>query len=81
MKKIEGIGPKIEEILHTAGITTFSKLAEANAQYVKSLLDAAGSRFRMHDPATWAKQAELAFKGDWATLAKWQEELKAGKEN
>lgn len=79
LKRIEGIGPKAEEILINAGIKTFEQLAEANVQYVKSLLKAAGPGFTSHDPATWMKQATLAAQGQWEKLSKWQEQLKAGK--
>ncbi len=79
LKKIEGIGPKIEGLLNAKGITTFDDLAKAKKSLVQEILDAAGPRFRMHDPATWAKQAKLAAKGDWDALKKLQDELKGGK--
>ena len=44
---------------------------------LKSILDEAG--LGMHDPGTWPKQAELAAKGDWDALKKWQDELDGGK--
>lgn len=79
LKRIEGIGPKIEGILQEAGIKTFTELAKANAEFIKTLLATAGPRFRNHDPGTWVEQAMLAAKGEWEKLQKWQEELKAGK--
>lgn len=79
LKRIEGIGPKIEEILHGAGIKTFLELSKANAEYIKSLLNAAGPRFKMHDPASWMQQALLAANNEWEALQKWQDELKGGK--
>jgi predicted flap endonuclease-1-like 5' DNA nuclease len=79
LKRIEGIGPKIEEILNTAGIQTFKVLATTSAEKVKGILDAAGKRFQMHDPATWGNQAKLAADGKWEELEKWQGELKGGK--
>jgi len=42
-------------------------------------LEAAGSRYKMHDPSTWPKQAELAAKGKWDQLAILQDELSGGK--
>lgn len=80
LKKIEGIGPKIEQILHEAGITTFAQLAASDAETVKGLLAAAGPRYAIHDPATWAKQATLAADGKWDELKAWQDELNGGKE-
>ncbi len=35
LKLIEGIGPKIEQLLHAAGIQTFSQLADANVDTLK----------------------------------------------
>jgi predicted flap endonuclease-1-like 5' DNA nuclease len=79
LKKIEGIGPKIEQILNDGGIRTFKQLAASNADHIKELLLNAGPRFRMHDPNTWMQQAELADKGDWATLDTLQKALKGGR--
>ena len=79
LKKIEGIGPKIAELLNAAGISTFAELAKAKLATLQGVLDAAGSRYKMHDPGTWAKQAKLAADGNWEKLAAWQEELKGGK--
>lgn len=76
---IEGIGPKIAELLIAGGISTFKELAAAKPAAVKAVLDAAGKRYQMHDPATWPKQAALARDGKSAELAKLQGELKAGK--
>ena len=80
LKKIEGIGPKIEQILHEGGITTFAQLAESDADHVKELLTAAGPRYAIHNPATWAKQAALAAAGKWDELKELQDQLDGGKE-
>ena len=80
LKKIEGIGPKIEQILHEGGITTFAQLAEADADTVKELLMAAGPRYAIHNPATWAKQAAMAANGQWDELKELQDQLDGGKE-
>lgn len=79
LKRIEGIGPKIEQLFNQAGITTFDGLAKAKKATLQQILEAAGPRFKMHDPATWTNQAKLAAKGDWEKLAKLQDELKGGK--
>lgn len=78
-KKIEGIGPKIESLLHNAGILSFTQLSNTQTELVKAILLEAGNRFKMHNPTTWGKQAALAAKGDWDALKKWQDELKGGK--
>ena len=80
LKKIEGIGPKIATLLNEAGINTFAELAAANADTVRDILEQAGSRYKMHDPTTWSKQAALAAAGEWDELQKLQDELKGGKE-
>lgn len=79
LTKIEGIGPKIAEILTKKGVVTFADLARAKAKDLKAMLEAAGSRYQMHDPTTWADQAKLAAKGDWEKLNTLQQSLKGGK--
>jgi predicted flap endonuclease-1-like 5' DNA nuclease len=76
---VEGIGPKIADLLIAAGIVTFADLAATKPAAIKTILEAAGKRYQMHDPATWPKQAELARDGKTAELAKMQAELKGGK--
>ncbi len=75
---IEGIGPKIAEVLAQAGITTFAQLAAAAPAAIKALLDRAGARFAMANPASWPQQAALAAKGDWVALKQLQDRLTAG---
>ena len=79
LKKIEGVGPKIAEIMAAAGIKTFADLAKAKPAKLKAILEKAGNRYQMHDPATWPQQAKLAAKGEWDQLAKLQDELKGGR--
>ena len=49
------------------------------ADEIKDVLVAAGDRFSFQDPTTWPAQADLAAKGEWDKLKKWQEELKGGR--
>jgi len=79
LTKIEGIGPKIAELLKADGIVTFADLAKAKTTTLKNILEKAGKRYQMHDPSTWADQSKLAATGNWTTLAKLQDELKGGK--
>jgi large subunit ribosomal protein L27 len=79
LKKIEGIGPKIAELLNADGIYTFAELAAAEVERVQGILDAAGSRYRVHNPATWGQQAQLAADGKWDELKVLQDELNGGK--
>lgn len=76
---IEGIGPKIAELLVKGGIANFEQLAAAKPQAIKTILDAAGKRYQMHDPSTWPQQATLARDGKTAELKKLQDKLKAGR--
>jgi len=79
LKKIEGIGPKIAQLLNDSGISTFEGLASAEVDRLKEILEAAGSRYKMHDPTTWPKQSRLAADGAWDALSTLQDELKGGK--
>ncbi|HEX5112565.1 MAG TPA: 30S ribosomal protein S1 [Saprospiraceae bacterium] len=80
LKIIEGIGPKIAEILHAAGINTFAELAAANPESIRGILAEQGSRFKVHDPETWPKQAQLAVEGKMDELQALKDSLKGGKE-
>ena len=75
---VEGIGPKIGEVLSAAGLDTWEKLAKSTPEQIKEILSAAGPRYQIHNPTTWPKQAELAAAGKWAELDKWQDELDGG---
>lgn len=79
LKRIEGIGPKIESLLNADGITTFVQLSKAKIDRLQKVLDNAGPRFRMHKPTTWAEQAGIAASGDWAQLKQLQDVLKGGR--
>jgi len=78
LELIEGIGPKIAGLLKDAGINTFDALAKAPVEKVKEVLEAGGSKFNLAKPETWAEQAALAAKGDWAAFDKLTEELVGG---
>jgi len=79
LKKIEGIGPKIVELLQEAGISTFADLAAADADKIREVLAGGGARFQMHDPTSWPMQAQMAADGEWDKLKEWQENAKGGK--
>ena len=73
LKKIEGIGPKIEQLLHAAGIKTFRKLANSSQKKLATILKDAGPRFASKSPETWPEQAKLAADGEWDKLQKLQD--------
>ena len=80
LNKVEGIGPKIAELLNNAGINTFAQLGATEVDRIKEILAEAGSRYAAHNPGTWPRQAQLAADGKWEELEKWQDELDGGKE-
>jgi predicted flap endonuclease-1-like 5' DNA nuclease len=79
LTKIEGIGKKIAELLKAENISTFAELSKATPKKLRAILDAAGNKFSMHEPATWPKQAKLAAAEKWEDLKKLQSDLKGGK--
>ena len=78
LEAIEGIGPKIAELMHNAGVSTFAQLASTPMDKLVAILDAGGPRFKLANPATWAEQASLAAKGDWVGFDRIKKELVAG---
>ena len=80
LKIVEGIGPKIEELYHEAGIKTWKQLSETPESKSQEILDNGGERFKIHNPSTWAKQAEMCYLGQWSKLKAWQDSLDGGKE-
>lgn len=79
LKIIEGIGPKIEQLLKESGIDTWEALAGAQVDRLREILDAAGPRYQMHDPSTWPAQARFAADGNWEELKEYQEMLIGGR--
>lgn len=79
LKIVEGIGPKIESLLHDGGIKTWRALADAPVGKLKGILNNAGERYRIHDPSTWPEQARLADEHKWDELEEYQDFLSGGK--
>jgi predicted flap endonuclease-1-like 5' DNA nuclease len=79
LRKMEGIGEKIASLLNKAGIVTYKDLAKTTIKNLNSILEEAGNEYKMHNPASWPKQAKLAASRKWEELAVLQSELKAGK--
>jgi predicted flap endonuclease-1-like 5' DNA nuclease len=63
LTKIEGIGPKIAEMIQAKGIHTFCDLADASTSELQSILDEGGPAYRIANPGTWAEQAGLLCAG------------------
>jgi len=78
LTKIEGIGPKVAELLNNSKITTYKQLAETQVDAIKEVLTAAGGIMANMNPSTWPDQAQLAASGEWDKLKQWQDELDGG---
>lgn len=74
---LEGIGPKINELLQQAGIRTFAQLAATDVERLREILDQAN--LRIADPATWPEQARLLAEGNQEAFEKLTAELKGGR--
>ncbi len=79
LKVIEGIGPKVEAVLHAAGIRTYAHLATTPVEQLRAILREAGPAFRLADPSTWPEQARLAAQGAWDALREMQASLHRGR--
>lgn len=76
---VEGIGPKISELLHNAGIMNWNDLSNTSADRIREILEAAGSRFKLAEPKTWPQQAKLADEARWSELENLQDKLNGGR--
>lgn len=63
LTRIKGIGPKAEQLLKAAGITTFERLSQAHPKDLRELLEKGGPGFRRLNPDSWPTQAREAAKG------------------
>ena len=79
LTKIEGIGKKVAELLAAEKIESFKDLSKTSTKKLKNILEVAGSKFNVHDPSSWPKQAKLAAAGKWDELKELQNDLIAGK--
>jgi predicted flap endonuclease-1-like 5' DNA nuclease len=79
LKKIEGIGPKIEKVLNTNGVFRFEQLANTSPELILEWLKQAGPQFQIHQPGSWPDQAALARDNRWEELEVLQEKLTGGR--
>ncbi|MGL5826956.1 MAG: hypothetical protein ACRCYU_19410 [Nocardioides sp.] len=80
LKVVEGIGPAIEKLCHARGIDSWRKLQDTPVAELRSMLEEAGARFRMHDPASWPRQAGMLADGEWAEFKTLTDELSGGRQ-
>jgi len=75
---IEGIGPKIEQLLYDAGITSYQDLSQVSIDQLQQILNEGGNQFNMANPKIWPEQAKMAEAGLWDDLEQYQNELYGG---
>ncbi len=80
LTRLEGIGPAIQDILYSAGLTTFAALAEATPERLAEVLRSAGFAAPF-DASSWPEQATLAARGEWDALKALQDRLTGGRQN
>lgn len=82
LQVVEGIGPKMDEVLKKYGIHTWKELAASTPESLRALLDKENAtQYRIIDPATWPQQAQLAHEGKWEELIALQKRLDTGRAN
>jgi len=79
LTKIEGIGKKVTALLKENNILSFKDLGKSSIKKLQQILDEGGSKFNLHNPASWPKQAKLAAADKWEELEALQKELIGGK--
>ncbi len=78
LQVIEGIGPKIAALFHSEGIRLFWQLSDTATGRMQEILQKAGPQFKLANPSTWATQAGLAARNQWAELRALQDVLAGG---
>jgi len=78
LTRIEGIGPKLQEILYGAAIQTYALLAGQGPDELRAIIKDAGFSAPFN-PDTWPQQAALAAEGKWEQLDSLQDQLVAGR--
>jgi predicted flap endonuclease-1-like 5' DNA nuclease len=78
--RIEGVGPKINEILLGSGVRTFRRLAALPEDDVRAIVNAGGVSF-IPSVNTWAAQAALLRDGDEAGFQALVDKLVAGRDD
>ena len=79
LQALVGIDDRTVELLNQAGIRTFERLAETSMGELTRLMEAAGPRYALANPLSWAEQAGLFLSEDWVALDNLQAELKGEK--
>ncbi|MGL5858095.1 MAG: hypothetical protein ACRC35_06765 [Angustibacter sp.] len=76
---VEGIGPKIQGLLHAINVRTWRDLSRTPVETLKEMLNAAGPRYQIHNPDTWPRQAQLLADGKWDEFKSLTDSLRGGR--
>ncbi len=79
LTKIEGIGPKIQEVLKASGIFTFAAINKTSVEDLQRILDKSEGNFGGNNPESWPTQAKLAADGLWDELEQLKDKLDGGR--
>lgn len=75
LQALVGIDAGTESLLREAGIDGFQRLAETPLGELTRILQAAGPRFALVNPLSWAEQASYLLDNDYVALDRLQSEL------
>ncbi len=75
LKIIEGIWPKIEQLLNKWWIYSYKDLELSEISTIQNILENAWSRYTLHNPTTWPKQANIANNWNFEKLKTYQDKL------
>jgi predicted flap endonuclease-1-like 5' DNA nuclease len=81
LQVVEGIGPKLEEVLKEAGITNWKILSGAKEEELRKILTDYNPNYRIHNPGSWPQQAKLASQDKWDELIEYQKFLDGGRDD
>ncbi len=73
---IEGIGPKVQQILYENGILTYDTLSRLTAGHISNIISPYGTTYESMNPVTWPRQAQLAREGQRDEFEILKQELK-----
>ena len=77
---VEGIGPKMDEVLKKHGVGNWKELASKTPEELRAILDKENpTRYRIIDPTTWPDQAKYAADDNWDDLIAFQKRLDSGR--
>lgn len=77
LTRLKGIGPRLEQVMHEAGINTYTQLMNMNGKALAAALEPSGILFSRAIVDSWPIQAKLAAEGKWDELRKYKSTLKA----